>query len=90
MMELDTEIACIHLRNIHVISVSSPKFACEFLKKQNLAFASRPVTWSSKYVTGGYLRAALTPYGDQWTKMKRIIINELISPVTHNGFKARE
>ena len=82
------KIACIRLGNIHVISVSNPEIAREFLKKQD--FASRFITWSSENVTCGYLSATLTPYGEQWIKMKKIIISELISPVRHKWLQDKK
>jgi len=90
MSELNNEIACTRLGNIHVISISSPEIACEFLKKQDFVFASRPITWSSEYVTCGYLSATLTPYGEQWMKMKKIINSELISPVRHKWLQGKK
>ncbi|MED6109901.1 hypothetical protein PIB30_037816, partial [Stylosanthes scabra] len=46
MNDLNTEIACIRLGNIHVILVTSPSIAHEFLMKQDAIFASRPLNWS--------------------------------------------
>jgi len=89
MSELNTEIACIRLGNVHVILVSSPEIAREILKKQDFVFASRPITWSTEYLTGGYLSAALTPYGEQWMKMKKIIINELVSTVRYKWLQGK-
>ncbi|KAL1325536.1 hypothetical protein AAHE18_13G167400 [Arachis hypogaea] len=83
MNDLDTEIACIRVGNIHVIPVSSPSIAREFLMKQDAIFASRPLNWSSKYVSSGYLTTSVTPCGEQWKKMKRIFVEELLSPQRH-------
>ncbi|QHO56877.1 Isoleucine N-monooxygenase [Arachis hypogaea] len=83
MNDLDTEIVCIRLGNIHVIPVSSPSIAREFLMKQDAIFASRPLNWSSKYVSSGYLTTSVTPCGEQWKKMKRIFVEELLSPQRH-------
>ncbi|MED6164383.1 hypothetical protein PIB30_089477 [Stylosanthes scabra] len=81
MNDLNTEIACIRLGNIHVIPVTSPSIAREILMKQNARFASRPLNWSSEHVSLGYLSAALTPCEGQSKKMRRLITNELVSPV---------
>ncbi|MED6217192.1 hypothetical protein PIB30_015310 [Stylosanthes scabra] len=83
MNDLDTEIACIRLGSIHVVLVASPSIAREFLMKQDAIFASRPLNWSSKYVSSGYLTTTITPYGEQWKKMKRVMVEELISPKRH-------
>ncbi|MED6125432.1 hypothetical protein PIB30_068445 [Stylosanthes scabra] len=80
MSDLNTEIACIRLGNIHVIPITSPEIACELLTKQDLIFASRPRNWSSEHVSGGFLSKLLVPYGEQWKKMKKVMTNELLSP----------
>ncbi|XP_004509432.1 isoleucine N-monooxygenase 1-like [Cicer arietinum] len=82
MNDLNTEIACIRLGNIHVILVSSPQIAREFFIKQDAIFASRPISWSNEYI-GGFMTTALSPFGDQWKKMKKIISNEIVSPLRH-------
>ncbi|KAK7290344.1 hypothetical protein RIF29_04684 [Crotalaria pallida] len=79
MNDYKTEIACIRLGNIHVIPVTSPEILREFLIKQDAIFATRPNNWSSEYASG-FLTAAITPYGDQWKKTKKVISNELVSP----------
>ncbi|XVF82077.1 hypothetical protein PTKIN_Ptkin16aG0014900 [Pterospermum kingtungense] len=55
MKQLDTDIACIRLGNIHVIAVTSPEIAVEFLKKHDSVFASRPITMAAEYATRGFL-----------------------------------
>ncbi|KAK7305546.1 hypothetical protein VNO77_43452 [Canavalia gladiata] len=84
MNDLNTEIACIRLGNIHVIPVTSPEIARKFLVKNDAVFASRPLNWSSEYISGGYLTVATVPMGEQWKKMKKVLSNELLSPLRHN------
>ncbi|CAK9143279.1 unnamed protein product, partial [Ilex paraguariensis] len=38
MDEMNTEIACIRLGNVHVITVTSPELGREFLKNQDAIF----------------------------------------------------
>ncbi|KAE9598894.1 hypothetical protein Lal_00022405 [Lupinus albus] len=83
MNDFKTDIACIRLGNVHVITVSCPEIAREFFIKQDAVFASRPTNWCSEYVSHGYLSAALSPYGEQWKKMKRVVTNEMVSPLKH-------
>ncbi|XP_061350516.1 isoleucine N-monooxygenase 2-like [Gastrolobium bilobum] len=83
MNDLDTEIACIRLGNVHVIPVTSPEIAREFLIKHDAVFASRPLNWSSEHVSSGYLTTALVPFGEQWKKMKKVLRNDLLSPLRH-------
>ncbi|KAH0678055.1 hypothetical protein KY284_019140 [Solanum tuberosum] len=69
MEEMDTEIACIRLGNFHVIPVTSPELACEFLKIQGSIFYSRPICMSASLVSNGYLTPPFVPSGDQWMKI---------------------
>lgn len=79
MEELNTEIACIRLGNVHVIPITSPTFACEILKKQDVIFASRPISMSTNIISDGYLASIVVPLGEQWKKMRKIVSNELFS-----------
>ncbi|KAJ9684016.1 hypothetical protein PVL29_016487 [Vitis rotundifolia] len=81
--ELNTEIACIKLGNVHVIPVISPEIAREFLKKHDAVFASRPITMVSHHLSRGFLTTALSPWGEQWKKMRRIITSEVLKPERH-------
>ncbi|MED6126776.1 hypothetical protein PIB30_081773 [Stylosanthes scabra] len=81
MNDFDTEIACIKLGNTHVIPVTSPSIVQEILIKQDAIFASRPHNWSNKQVSRGYLTTAITPFGEQWKKMKKVVTTELLSPL---------
>ncbi|KAL8216163.1 hypothetical protein R6Q57_023000 [Mikania cordata] len=81
MDQYDTRILCVRLGpSTHVIAVSSPDIACEFLKKQDDIFISRPDAISASLISDGYLTAIMSPFGDQWRKMKRIINREMLSP----------
>ncbi|KAJ4719234.1 Cytochrome P450 [Melia azedarach] len=89
MTEMNTEIACIRLGNVHVIPVTCPEISREFLKKQDAAFASRPVSMSTDVTTRGYLTTALVPFGEQWKKMRRVLSTEVLSPEKHRWFLAK-
>ncbi|OMO90059.1 Cytochrome P450 [Corchorus olitorius] len=86
MKQLDTEIACIRLGNTHVIPVISPELAREFLKKHDSIFASRPVSMATEYASRGFLTTALVPLGDQWKKMRKMVVSHLISPAKLSRF----
>ncbi|XP_041013559.1 tryptophan N-monooxygenase CYP79A68-like [Juglans microcarpa x Juglans regia] len=79
---LNTEIACIRLGGVHVIPVTSPELAREFLKKHDIVFASRPLFLSNKYATRGFKSTALVPWGNQWKKMKKLVASEIINSKT--------
>ncbi|KAH6820386.1 phenylalanine N-monooxygenase-like protein [Perilla frutescens var. hirtella] len=83
MQEMDTEIACIRLGNTHVIPVTSPQLACEFLKKQDSIFASRPDVLSARVPSHGYLATIFSPSGDQWKKMRKVMVAEVLSAANH-------
>ncbi|KAG4201430.1 hypothetical protein ERO13_A05G278700v2 [Gossypium hirsutum] len=80
MKELNTDIACIRLANTHVIPVTSPEIAREFLKKHDAVFASRPITMATEYSSRGFLTIAVVPWGDQWKKMRKVMASEIITP----------
>ena len=83
MHEMNTDIACIRLGRAHVITVTSPELGREFLKKQDSIFSSRPLSVVAEITSSGYLSIILSPYGDQWKKMKRVLVSNLISPTKH-------
>ncbi|KAG4906892.1 hypothetical protein JHK84_055417 [Glycine max] len=83
MKEMNTEIACIRLGNVHVIPVTCPTIAREFLRKQDATFASRPNSITTSLISRGYLSTTLVPFGEQWKKMRRIVSNDLLSTTTH-------
>ncbi|CAL5427000.1 unnamed protein product [Camellia sinensis] len=84
MEEMNVEIMCIRLGNVHVISVTSPEIAREFLRRQDAVFASRPVCLPADIASGGYLSAALSPMGDQWKKMRKVLTSEVLSTSRHH------
>ncbi|XP_042478899.1 phenylalanine N-monooxygenase-like [Macadamia integrifolia] len=80
MKEMNTEIACFRFGDVHVIPVTCPEIAREFLKKQDSTFASRPITMGTEYSSRGFLSIAVAPWGDQWKKMRRVVASEVINP----------
>ncbi|GFP83833.1 valine n-monooxygenase 1 [Phtheirospermum japonicum] len=83
MQQNNTEIACIRLGKTYIIPVTSPDLAREFLWKQDEIFASRPEYMSAKLASSDYLTTVLSPVGDQWKKMRRIVASEILSPAMH-------
>lgn len=80
MKEMNTSIACIRLGNTHVIPVTCPEIAREFLKRHDAIFASRPLTMGTEYSSRGFLSVANAPQGEQWKKMRRVVASEVLSP----------
>ncbi|KAK1407506.1 hypothetical protein QVD17_39122 [Tagetes erecta] len=90
MNEFDTPILRIQLgSSTNIIVVSSPDLACEFLKKQDEIFLSRPDFLSANLTSGGYLTAIFSPFGEQWRKMRRIITRELLSQSIHKSLQPK-
>ncbi|KAF7847616.1 hypothetical protein BT93_L2785 [Corymbia citriodora subsp. variegata] len=89
MKEIDTDIACVQLGNVHVIPVTCPEIAREFLKKHDATVSSRPTSMAARAFSGGYLTTILTPYGNQWKKMRRVLVSEIISPARHHWLTDR-
>ncbi|XP_019162297.1 PREDICTED: isoleucine N-monooxygenase 1-like [Ipomoea nil] len=84
MEEMNTEIACFRLGGTNVISVTSPEVAREILMKQDSVFASRPACLSAQLISSNYLISLVTPLGDQWKKMRRVLTSRVLSPNTLN------
>ncbi|WCJ18236.1 cytochrome P450 family 79 subfamily B polypeptide 2 [Euphorbia peplus] len=89
MKELNTDIVCIRLGNVHTIVVTCPDLSCKFLKEQDSVFASRPVSMSTRITSNGYLTTVLNPFGEQWKKMKSVVVSQMLSPAKHKFFYAK-
>ena len=72
MKEMGTDIACFRLGGVNVIPITCPKIAREVLKKQDGNFLSRPQSFASSAISYGYKDTVLSPFGDQWMKMRRV------------------
>ncbi|XP_059310402.1 isoleucine N-monooxygenase 1-like [Lycium ferocissimum] len=89
MEEMNTEIACIRLGNVHVIPVTSPDLAREFLKIQDSNFSSRPIYMSTDLVSNGYLTSVFLPSGDHWMKMRRILASHVLSATSFQWLRRK-
>ncbi|XP_022891728.1 isoleucine N-monooxygenase 2-like [Olea europaea var. sylvestris] len=78
--KLKTDIACFRLGRVHVMVVVSPNVAREFLQKHDSLFVSRPITMATEYSSQGFLTMGVSPWGEKWKKMRRIVTHELLSP----------
>lgn len=83
MDEMNTKILCIRLGNVHVIAVSDPKIAREFLKDKDGIFSSRPDCMSGYLTSGGYLTTVLVPLSDYWKKMRKALAIQILSMARH-------
>ncbi|MFS7948272.1 putative valine N-monooxygenase [Helianthus anomalus] len=85
---MNTKILCVRLGNVHVIAVSDPDIALEFLKDKDCIFSSRPDSMSGYLTGGGYLDVVL-PMGDHWKKMRSIISMEILSGARHKWLQKK-
>ncbi|KAL9685423.1 hypothetical protein QQ045_022873 [Rhodiola kirilowii] len=84
--DLNTDILCIRIGNVHVIPVLSQTFASEFLKEKDFLFASRPKSPGMALLSHNYMGSLSAPSGKQWTKMRKMMAAELFSPAMHQWF----
>lgn len=90
MTQFKTPILCIRLGpSTHVIAVSCPNLACEFLKKQDEVFSSRPDILSADLISDGYRTAILSPSGGQWRKMRKMVIQVILSASIHKWLQPK-
>ncbi|KAI3827041.1 hypothetical protein L1987_01103 [Smallanthus sonchifolius] len=88
MDQYNTPIICIRPgQSTHVIIVSSPSIACEFLKTQDEVFASRLKTFSA-YLTSGYRSTSMAPLESQWKMMRRILNQNILSFSVHKWLQS--
>ncbi|KAJ4762345.1 Cytochrome P450 [Rhynchospora pubera] len=86
MKDMKTDIACVRFGDVHVIPIISPKISREILRKKDATFASRPTSFAASMFSRGYKTAVISPFGDQWKKMRRILLNEILCPERHRFF----
>ncbi|KAL1560790.1 premnaspirodiene oxygenase-like [Salvia divinorum] len=63
-----------------LIVVSSPEMAKQMLKDLDPSFADRPPSVVADIMWYHYKGIAFCPYGDYWRQMRKLCINELLSP----------
>uniref|UniRef100_A0ACD5WMS9 Uncharacterized protein n=1 Tax=Avena sativa TaxID=4498 RepID=A0ACD5WMS9_AVESA len=80
LKEMGTDILCLRLGPVHVITVASPEIAREVLQKKDAVLASRPTSFSAELLSIGYKNIVKSPYGDQWRKMRHVVSSEILSP----------
>ncbi|PWA84265.1 hypothetical protein CTI12_AA156370 [Artemisia annua] len=80
---MNTKILCTCLGSVHVIVVSDPKIAREFLKDNDEIFSSRPDCVSAYLASNGYMTTILVPMSDHWKKMRKIFAMEILSIARH-------
>ncbi|XP_065875819.1 cytochrome P450 71B34-like [Euphorbia lathyris] len=72
-------VMLLRLSQIPVIVVSSAEAARDVLKVHDLACCSRPCLTGAARLSYNFFDVALTPYGDHWRHMKKLMVLELFS-----------
>nr|QEU48958.1 cytochrome P450 monooxygenase CYP71D507 [Thymus vulgaris] len=70
------------------VVVSSPEIAKEMLKDLDPIFADRPRGVAIEIMWYDYIDIVFCPYGDYWRQMRKICINELLSPRMVRSFRS--
>nr|WGC54935.1 tyrosine N-monooxygenase [Echinochloa crus-galli var. zelayensis] len=89
LKEMNTNILCLRVGAVHVIVVACPELARDNLRKNDAAFASRPITFASGSFSFGYKGSILSPYGAQWKKMRRVLTSEVLSAPMERRLQSR-
>lgn len=69
-----------------VLIVTSPSAAEECFTKNDIIFANRPKTMSSKHFSYSYTTISVAPYGDHWRNLRRLAALEIFSPARMASF----
>ncbi|XP_040378369.1 tyrosine N-monooxygenase-like [Oryza brachyantha] len=85
--EAGGEIVCVRLGPVHVVAVTSPEMAREVLRKNDAVFADRPTTFAAESFSVGYRSVSISPHGEQWRKMRRVLTAEILSPATEHRLR---
>ncbi|GJN24186.1 hypothetical protein PR202_gb11914 [Eleusine coracana subsp. coracana] len=88
LAESGGDMVCVRLGPVHVFAVSCPEAAREVLRKNDAVFADRPTTFAAESFSVGYRSVSISPFGDQWKKMRRVLANDLLCPATERRFRA--
>nr|WMZ41142.1 cytochrome P450 family 71 subfamily D polypeptide 2 [Ipomoea batatas] len=79
-----------HLKigEISTVVVSSREMAKEFLRTQDLVFASRAELMGAKILMYNCSDIAFSPYGDHWRQMRKICVMEIFNPKRVRSFSS--
>lgn len=78
----------LHLGPRPVLVVSSADMAKEIIRTHDLAFADKPVTNDVKKIFYDGNDVLHLPYGELWRKLRRIVVNELLSSTRVKSFNS--
>jgi len=88
MKELKTDIACFNFAGIRAITINSDEIAREAFRERDADLADRPQLFIMETIGDNYKSMGISPYGEQFMKMKRVITTEIMSFKTLNMLEA--
>ncbi|CAH2037365.1 unnamed protein product, partial [Thlaspi arvense] len=88
MKELKSEIGCFNLAGVHAIIINSDEIAREAFRERDADFADRPDLFNMRTIGDNHKSMGISPYGEQFMKMKRVITTEIMSVKTLNMLMA--
>ncbi|KAL4637265.1 hypothetical protein ACB092_03G065600 [Castanea dentata] len=77
----------LHLGCVPTLVVSSPKMVKEMLKSHDIVIANRARTTAVDIFLNGSTDLVFAPYGEYWRKVKKICVQELLSPDRVQSFQ---
>ncbi|EOA37874.1 hypothetical protein CARUB_v10011470mg [Capsella rubella] len=84
MKEQNTDIACFNFAGVHVIIINSDEIAREAFKERDADLADRPKLFTLKIIFDNYKSMGVSSYGEQFTKLRKVITTEIMSVKTLN------
>ncbi|ESQ35174.1 hypothetical protein EUTSA_v10007301mg [Eutrema salsugineum] len=84
MKELKTDIACFNLAGVRAITINSDEIAREAFRERDADLCDRPNLFIMETIGDNYKSMGISPYGEQFMKMKRVITTEAMSVKTLN------
>ncbi|CAM8922913.1 unnamed protein product [Rhodiola kirilowii] len=78
----------LQLGEVPTLIISSPEMAKEALKTHDAVFADRPYFISSSVMSYDSKNIVFAPYGDYWRQLRRICVQELLSPKRVQSFRS--
>uniref|UniRef100_J3NCU7 Cytochrome P450 n=1 Tax=Oryza brachyantha TaxID=4533 RepID=J3NCU7_ORYBR len=72
-------VMLLRVGEVPTVVLSSREAAREVLKTHDVAFASRPLSATTRVITNGGRDIIFTPYGDLWRQLRKIAMTELLS-----------
>ncbi|XP_022717889.1 cytochrome P450 71D10-like [Durio zibethinus] len=77
----------LQLGAVSTVVISSPEFAEEAMRKNDLAFASRPYQLAPGIISYDCTNIIFSPYGSYWRQLRKICVSELLSAQRVKSFK---